>query len=104
MLPGVVRTIILIWSLKMKTKEKIDYAVSRIKELFLLINNWTRGVSDKSFEYDEIKKRKEEIIKDLYAQIGELNRVWNEQELELTTKEYICKFDELKQRIHELEK
>ena len=43
-------------------------------------------------------------IEDLYAQIGELNRVWNEQELELTTKEYICKFDELKQRIHELEK
>ena len=104
MLPGVVKIIILIWSLKMKTKEKIDYAVSRIKELFLLINNWTRGVSDKSFEYDEIKKRKEEIIKDLYAQIGELNRVWDENELELTTKEYICKFDELKQRIHELEK
>ena len=88
----------------MKTREKIDNAVSRIKELFLLVNSWTRGVSDKSFEYDEIKKRKEEIIKDLYAQIGELNRVWNEQELELTTKEYICKFDELKQRIHELEK
>ena len=88
----------------MRTREKIDYAVSRIKELFLLINSWTRGVSDKTFEYDDIKKRKEEIIKDLYAQIGELNRVWNEQELELTTKEYICKFDELKQRIHELEK
>ena len=89
---------------KMKTKEKIDYAFSRIKELFLLINSWTRGVSDKTSEYKDIKKRKEEIIEDLYAQIGELNRVWNEQELELTTKEYICKFDELKQRIHELEK
>ena len=88
----------------MKTKEKIDYAVSRIKELFLLINSWTRGVSDKTSEYYDIKKRKEEIIKDLSAQIGELNRVWNEQELELTTKEYICKFAELKQRIHELEK
>ena len=88
----------------MKTKEKIDYAISRIKELFLLINSWTRGVSDKSSEYNDIKKRKEEIIKDLYAQIGELNRVWDENELELTTKEYICKFDELKQRINELEK
>ena len=88
----------------MKTREKIDNAVSRIKELFLLINSWTRGVSDKTTEYYEIKKRKQEIIEDLYAQIGELNRVWNEQELELTTKEYICKFDELKQRIHELEK
>jgi len=88
----------------MKTKEKIDYALSRIKELFLLINSWTRGVSNKSPEYDDIKKRKEEIIEDLYAQIGELNRIWNEQELELTTKDYICKFDELKQRIHELEK
>ena len=88
----------------MKNKEKIDNALSRIKELFLLINSWTRRVSDKTTEYDEIKKRKEQIIKDLYAQIGELNRVWNENELELTTKEYICKFDELKQRIHELEK
>tara|TARA_B100001029_G_C15043379_1_gene445307 strand:+ start:174 stop:440 length:267 start_codon:yes stop_codon:yes gene_type:complete len=88
----------------MKTKEKIDFAVSRIKELFLLINSWTRGVSNKAPEYDDIKKRKEEIIEDLYAQIGELNRIWNEQELELTTKDYICKFDELKQRIHELEK
>ena len=88
----------------MKTKEKIDYAVCRIKELFLLINSWTRGVSDKTTEYYDIKKRKQEIIEDLYAQIGELNRVWNEQELELTAKEYICKFDELKQRIHELEK
>ena len=88
----------------MKTKEKIDYAFSRIKELFLLINSWTRGVSGKTSEYDEIKKRKQEIIDDLYKEIGELNRIWNEQELELTTKEYICKFDELKQRIHELEK
>ena len=88
----------------MKTKEKIDYAVSRIKELFLLINSWTRGVSNKSPDYDDIKKRKQEIIDDLYKEIGELNRIWNEQELELTTKEYICKFDELKQRIHELEK
>ena len=88
----------------MKTREKIDNAVSRIKELFLLINSWTRGVSDKTSEYYDIKKRKEEIIKDLYTQIWEINRVWNEQELELTTKEYICKFDELKQRIHELEK
>ena len=88
----------------MKTREKIDYALSRIKELFLLINSWTRGVSNKSSEYVYIKKRKEQIIKDLYAQIGELNRVWDENELELTTKEYIGKFDELKQRIHELEK
>ena len=88
----------------MKTKEKIDNALSKIKQLFMLINSWTRRVSDKTTEYDEIKKRKEQIIKDLYAQIGELNRVWNENELELTTKEYICKFDELKQRIHELEK
>ena len=88
----------------MKTKEKIDNALSKIKQLFMLINSWTRRVSDKTTEYDEIKKRKEQIIKDLYAQIGELNRVWNENELELTTKEYICKFNELKQRIHELEK
>ena len=93
----------------MKTREKIDYAVSRIKELFLLINSWTRGVSNEDSlmsinDFEDIKKRKQEIIDDLYKEIGELNRIWNEQELELTAKEYICKFDELKQRIHELEK
>ena len=88
----------------MKTKEKIDYAVSRIKELFLLINSWTRGVSNETSDYQEIKKRKEEIINDLYKQIGELNRIWEEQEIDLTTKEYITQFDNLKQRISELEK
>ena len=88
----------------MKTKEKIDYAFSRIKELFLLINSWTRGVSNETSNYEYIKKRKKEIIDDLYREIGELNRIWNEQELELTTKEYITQFDNLKQRIHELEK
>ena len=88
----------------MKTKEKIDYAFSRIKELFLLINSWTRGVSNETSNYEDIKKRKQEIIDDLYREIGELNRIWNEQELELTTKEYITQFDNLKQRIHELEK
>ena len=88
----------------MKTREKIDYAVSRIKELFLLINSWTRGVSNETSNYEDIKKRKQEIIDDLYREIGELNRIWNEQELELTTKEYITQFDNLKQRIHELEK
>ena len=88
----------------MKTKEKIDYALSRIKELFLLINSWTRGVSNETSNYEDIKKRKQEIIDDLYREIGELNRIWNEQELELTTKEYITQFDNLKQRIRELEK
>ena len=93
----------------MKTKEKIDYAFSRIKELFLLINSWTRGVSNEDSlmsinDFKDIKKRKQEIIDDLYKEIGELNRIWNENELELTAKEYICKFDELKQRIAELEK
>ena len=88
----------------MKTKEKIDYAVSRIKELFLLINSWTRGVSNKNSDYEEIKNRKEEIINDLYKQIGELNRIWEDQEIDLTTKEYITQFDNLKQRISELEK
>ena len=93
----------------MKTKEKIDYAFNRIKELFLLINSWTRGVSNEDSlmsinDFMDIKKRKQEIIDDLYKEIGELNRIWNENELELTAKEYICKFDELKQRIAELEK
>ena len=45
----------------MKTKEKIDYAFSRIKELFLLINSWTRGVSNEDSlmlinDFEDIKK------------------------------------------------
>ncbi len=55
-------------------------------------------------DFKEIKKRKQEIIDDLYKEIGELNRIWNEQELELTAKEYICKFDELKQRPYDAKK
>ena len=88
----------------MKTKERIDQAYNRIKELFLLINDWTRGVKKTNSEYLEIKKRKQEIIDDLYIQLGELNRIWTEQELELSDKDYVVKFDNIKQRIRELEK
>ena len=45
----------------MKTKERIDQAYKRIKELFLLINDWTRGVKETNSEYLEIKKRKQEM-------------------------------------------
>tara|TARA_R100001443_G_scaffold101721_1_gene109650 strand:- start:60 stop:326 length:267 start_codon:yes stop_codon:yes gene_type:complete len=88
----------------MKTKERIDQAYKRIKELLLLINQWTRGVKETNSEYVQIKKRKQEIIDDLYIQLGELNRIWNEQELELSDKDYVVQFDNLKQRIKELEK
>ena len=88
----------------MKTKERIDQAYKRIKELFLLINVWTIGVPTSDSEYLAIKKRKQEIIDDLYIQLGELNRIWNEQELELSDKDYVVQFDNLKQRIKELEK
>ena len=88
----------------MKTKERIDQAYIRIKELFLLINDWTRGVKETNSEYVQIKKRKQEIIDDLYIQLGELNRIWTEQELELSDKDYVVKFDNIKQRIRELEK
>ena len=32
----------------------------------MLINDWTRGVKETNSEYVEIKKRKQEIIDDLY--------------------------------------
>ena len=88
----------------MKTKERIDQAYKRIKELFLLINDWTRGVKETNNEYLEIKKRKQEIIDDLYLELGQLNKIWTEQELALRDKEYVVKFDDIKQRIRELEK
>ena len=88
----------------MKTKERIDQAYKRIKELFLLINDWTRGVKEINSEYVEIKKRKQEIIDDLYLELGQLNKIWTEQELKLSDKDYVVKFDNIKQRIRELEK
>ena len=88
----------------MKTKERIDQAYKRIKELFLLINNWTRGVKETNSEYSQIKKRKQEIIDDLYIELGQLNQIWTEKELELSDKDYVVKFDNIKQRIRELEK
>ena len=88
----------------MKTKERIDQAYKRIKELFLLINDWTRGVKETNSEYVEIKKRKQEIIDDLYIELGQLNQIWTEKELELSDKDYVVKFDNIKQRIKELEK
>ena len=88
----------------MKTKERIDQAYKRIKELFVLIKSWAIGVPTSDSEYLAIKKRKQQIIDDLYIQLGELNRIWNEQELELSDKDYVVQFDNLKQRIKELEK
>ena len=88
----------------MKTKERIDQAYKRIKELFLLINDWTSGVKETNNEYLEIKKRKQEIIDDLYLELGQLNKIWTEQELALSDKDYVVKFDNIKQRIRELEK
>ena len=88
----------------MKTKERIDQAYKRIKELFVLIKSWAIGVPTSDSEYVQIKRRKQEIIDDLYIQLGELNRIWNEQELELSDKDYVVQFDNLKQRIKELEK
>ena len=83
----------------MKTKERIDQAYKRIKELFLLINDWTRGVKKTNSEYLEIKKRKQEIIDDLYLELGQLNQIWTEQEIPLSDKDYVVKFDNIKQRI-----
>ena len=88
----------------MKTKERIDQAYKRIKELFLLINDWTQGVKETNSEYLEIKKRKQEIIDDLYLELGQLNQIWTEQEIPLSDKDYVVKFDDIKQRIKDLKK
>lgn len=47
---------------RMKTKERIDQAYKRIKELFLLINEWTRGVKETNSEYVEIKKENKKLL------------------------------------------
>ena len=48
-------------------------------------------------------KTKEQLLQELRNQLGELNRVWEQQELELSDEEYIQKFDSIYESIKKLE-
>ncbi len=48
-------------------------------------------------------KTKEQLLQELRNQLGELNRIWEQQELELSDEEYIQKFDSIYESIKKLE-
>ena len=48
-------------------------------------------------------KTKEKLLEELRNQLGELNRIWEQQELELSDEEYIQKFDSIYESIKKLE-
>ena len=90
---------------KMKTTEKIENALKRVKELLALVADWTKQPKEPDTLSVEFNKKKQQMIDDLYIQLGELNdRFMFTHESEFKTKEYVVQYDALKKKIHDLEK
>ena len=90
---------------KMKTTEKIEQAFKRIKELLTLVADWTKQPKEPDTLTLEFNKKKQQMIEDLYKQLGELNdRYMFNHNSEFATKEYIVQYDALKKKIYDLEK
>ena len=90
---------------KMKTKERVDQAFKRVKELLMLVKYWTEGNKNTDVLAKELKDRKKELVKDLYVQLAALDdRFMFTHKSEFKTKEYIVQYDNIKKQIHELEK
>ncbi len=47
--------------------------------------------------------RKQQLLQTLKNQMAELNRIWEQQELELSDSDYIKRYDSLQESIKELE-
>jgi hypothetical protein len=89
----------------MKTTEKIEQAFKRIKELLTLVADWTKQPKEPDTLTLEFNKKKQQMIEDLYKQLGELNdRYMFNHNSEFATKEYIVQYDALKKKIYDLEK
>ena len=90
---------------KMKTTERVEQAVKRMKELLMLVKYWTKGNKNTDELAKELKNRKKELVKDLYLQLAALDdRFMFTHKSEFKTKEYIVQYDNIKKQIHELEK
>ena len=89
----------------MKTTERVENAFKRIKELLALVADWTKKPKEPDALSIEFKKRKQEMIDNLYVQLGALSdRYQFSDKKEFSTKDYIVEFDKLKKKIGELEK
>ena len=90
---------------KMKTTEKIENAFKRVKELLTLVADWTKQPKEIDTLSVEFNKKKQQMIDDLYIQLGALSdRYHFSNKKEFTTKEYIMEYDKLKKKIFDLEK
>ena len=58
---------------KMKTTERIENAFKRIKELLTLVADWTKQPKESDALFVEFSKKKQEMIDDLYVQLGALS-------------------------------
>ena len=89
----------------MKTTERVEQAFKRIKELLILVSDWTKKPEKEDVLSKEFKEKKLKMIEDLYKQLGELNdRYMFNHDSEFKTKEYVVQYDALKKKIHDLEK
>lgn len=86
----------------MNSKDKIDNAFNRIKELLTLVNLWNKKASNK--EHQQIEQRRQQLIDDLQRQKAELDRVWTEDDGSLSDREYVVQWEKINTRIKELEK
>ena len=90
---------------KMKTTEKIENALKRVKELLTLVADWTKQPKELDTLTIEFNKKKQQMIDDLYVQLGALSdRYHFSNKKEFSTKEYIVQYDQLKKKITDLEK
>ena len=89
----------------MKTTEKIENALRRVKELLGLVSDWTKQPKEEDALSVEFNKKKQEMIDDLYVQLGALSdKYMFSNRKTFSTKEYIVQYDELKKKITDLEK
>ena len=85
----------------MNSKDKIDNAFNRIKELITLVNLWNKKASNK--EHQQIEQRRQQLIDDLQRQKAELDRVWTEDDGSLSDREYVVQWEKINSRIKQLE-
>ena len=86
----------------MNSKDKIDNAFNRIKELLTLVNFWNKKATNK--EHQLIEQRRKQLIDDLQRQSAELTRVWTEDDGSLSDREYVVQWEKINNRIKQLEK
>ena len=89
----------------MKTTERIEQALKRVKELLTLLADWTKQPKEPDSLTLEFNKKKQQMIDDLYIQLGALSdRYHFSNKKEFSTKEYIVLYDQLNKKITDLEK